>query len=339
MTSITIRKMFEAGMHFGHRTSFWNPKLKPYIYGVYNGIHIIDLDKSYPLFLKAMGFLQSVSARGGKILFVGCKRSATRSLTENASRCGMYYLTRRWLGGTLTNFSTIRRSVNRYLALEARLERSGFSEVSKKEAISLRRELEKMRRNFEGIRDMIRPPDVLFIVDVVREKIAVKEAQVLGIPIVAILDTNCDTAGLDYVIPGNDDSLSSISLCATAAADAILAGAEQAGYGDSSDEETEASLSAKLRKTTGKTQSEAGKPADTQSEAGKPANTQSETGKPADTQSEAGKPADTQSEAGKPADTQSEAGKPDSSTSEAGKSADTQSEAGKPSASEDSSET
>ena len=324
-------------MHFGHRTSFWNPKLKPYIYGVYNGIHIIDLDKSYPLFLKAMGFLQSVSARGGKILFVGCKRSATRALTENANRCGMYYLTRRWLGGTLTNFSTIRCSVTRYLALEAKLTRGGFSDISKKEAVRLRRELEKMRRNFEGIRDMVRPPDALFIVDVVREKIAVKEAQVLGVPIVAILDTNCDTAGLDYVIPGNDDSLSSISLCATAAADAILAGAEQAEHGGSFEEEKGAKLSAKWKKTTGETQSEASKPADAQSEASKPADVQSEASKPADAQSEASKPADVQSEVSKPADTQSEVSKPADVQSEASKPADVQ-EVVEPSASEDSPE-
>ncbi len=255
MTTITIRKMFEAGMHFGHRTSFWNPKLKPYIYGVSNGIHIIDLDKSYPLFLKAMGFLRSIGAEGGKVLFVGCKRSAVRALTENANRCGMYYLTRRWLGGTLTNFSVIRRSVNHYLDLEGKLERGSFSDFSKKETVRLRRELEKMRRNFNGIRDMVRPPDALFIVDVVREKIAVREARVLGIPIVAILDTNCDIDSLDYIIPGNDDSLSSISLYASAAADAILSGKAWAEQRKLSGEGP--GLPSGWQEATGGTQSEA----------------------------------------------------------------------------------
>lgn len=222
MTEVTVRQLFEAGAHFGHRSRFWNPKLAPYIYGEHNGVHIIDLDKTLPLLKEALNFLSSLAASGGRVLFVGTKRTASRAIRENAERCGMPYVHHHWLGGALTNFKTVRRSIVRYGELKDLVENGKLETMRKKEAQRMRRRLQKLSRSFEGIRELERPPDALFIVDVGRENIAVKEAAKLEIPIVAIVDTNGSLDNVDYVIPGNDDALRSVQLYATLVADTII---------------------------------------------------------------------------------------------------------------------
>jgi small subunit ribosomal protein S2 len=218
--------MLEAGVHFGHQTRFWNPKMAPYIFGHRNKIHIINLESTVPLFGEAENFLSKLSARGGQVLFVGTKRAARDVVPREAERCGMPYVSQRWLGGTLTNYATVRRSVKRLLELEAMAEDGTMDLLIKKEMVKMHRELGKLEKSLGGIRSMESLPDALFVIDVGYEKIAVAEANKLGIPVVALVDTNNSPDGIDYVIPANDDAISAVTLFATAIADAILSGRE-----------------------------------------------------------------------------------------------------------------
>jgi small subunit ribosomal protein S2 len=219
-----MKQMLEAGVHFGHQTRRWNPKMKPYIFGKRNGIYIVDLQKTEQLFREAADFVRWLGTNGRRLLFVGTKRQAQDAIQEEARRCGQFFVTHRWLGGTLTNFVTIRTSIERMKELEMRLG-DADSPLTKKERVRLDRELDKMQRNLEGIRDMSQLPDALFVIDPKREAIAVSEANKLGIPVVALVDTNCDPELIDYVIPGNDDAIRSIRLFAAHVADAYLDGA------------------------------------------------------------------------------------------------------------------
>ncbi len=222
MSDVTMRQMLEAGVHFGHQTRFWHPKMSPYIFGERNKIHIINLEKTLPLFRDATNFIGRLAAKRGKVLFVGTKRAAQESIEREASRCGMPYVNRRWLGGMLTNYKTVKQSIRRLTDLEQLIESGGLERLSKKEGLQIRRELEKLNRGLAGIKNMGGLPDALFIIDVGHERIAVAEAQKLGIPVVAVVDSNNTPDGCDYVIPGNDDAIRSISLYAAAMADAIL---------------------------------------------------------------------------------------------------------------------
>ena len=228
MANVTMRQMLEAGVHFGHQTRYWNPKMAPYIFGERNKIHIINLEKTLPLFNDAVNFLGKLAANGGKILFVGTKRSAREAIREQARRCSMPYVNHRWLGGMLTNFQTVRQSIKRLKDLEQMKTEASFEHLGKKEILRLEREMYKLERSLGGIKEMLGLPDALFVVDVGYERIAVNEAVKLGIPVVAILDTNNSLDGVDYVIPGNDDAIRSIQLYCTTIADAISDGIVQA---------------------------------------------------------------------------------------------------------------
>jgi len=224
MPSVSMRQMLEAGVHFGHQTRFWNPKMAPYIFGERNKIHIINLERTQPLYAEAATFVKNVVADGGKVLFVGTKRSAREAVQTEAARCGMPYVNQRWLGGMLTNFKTIRQSIKRFTELEELSTSGALEKRGKKEAQSLRREMEKLQKSLGGIKDMGALPDVLFVIDVGHENIAVHEAKKLGIPVVAVVDTNCSPDAIDYVIPGNDDAMRAIQLYAIGIADAVLEG-------------------------------------------------------------------------------------------------------------------
>ena len=224
MSNVSMRQMLEAGVHFGHQTRFWNPKMAPYLFGHRNKIHIINLEKTLPLYNEAVNFVSKLSARKGKIMFVGTKRAAQSIIAEEATRCGMPYISRRWLGGLLTNFKTVRQSLNRLKELETAKLGGSMERMSKKDMLLHNRELEKLGRNLSGIKDMTGLPDALFVVDVGYEYIAVKEARKLGIPVIGVVDSNNDPQGIDYVIPGNDDAIRSIRLYAGGIADAILDG-------------------------------------------------------------------------------------------------------------------
>jgi len=219
-----MRELLDAGVHFGHQTQRWNPKMKPYIFTQRNGIYIVDLRQTAVAFREALDFLRNLASDGGSVMFVGTKRQAQDAVREAAERTGMYFVNQRWLGGLLTNFETIRKSVARLKDLEAMEEDGRMTLLPKKEVIKLRREKFKLFRNLEGIKDMSKTPDAVFVLDVRRERIAIREAMNLGIPIVAIVDTNCDPEGIDFVVPGNDDALRSIRLFLGAAADAIQEG-------------------------------------------------------------------------------------------------------------------
>jgi small subunit ribosomal protein S2 len=224
---LSIRALLEAGVHFGHQTQRWNPRMKPYIFGDRNGIHIIDLDKTLPMFQEAIDFLRETAAQGGKVLFVGTKRQAQASVQTEALRCHQFYVNNRWLGGALTNFKTVKKSIERYIGLEETVQdEEKVAAYTKRERARLNRELGKYRRSLEGLKQMTRLPDAVFILDVNREHIAVSEAQRLGIPIVAIVDSNSNPDGIDYVIPGNDDALRAVHLYCRCIADACLEGAE-----------------------------------------------------------------------------------------------------------------
>jgi len=229
MASISMRQMLEAGVHFGHQTRYWNPKMAPYIFGSRNNIHIINLEKSLPLFNDAMNFLGSLAARRGKILLVGTKRNASDHIKREAQRCNMPYVNFRWLGGMLTNYKTIKLSIKRLKELEAMEQEGGFERFNKKEALSLRRERDKLERSLGGIKDMEGLPDALFVIDIGHEKIAVSEARKLGIPVVGVVDTNHNPDGIDYMIPGNDDSMRSIQLYCQSVSEAILSGLASMG--------------------------------------------------------------------------------------------------------------
>jgi len=237
MTNVSMRQMLEAGVHFGHQTRFWDPKMAPYIFGERNKIHIINLEKTLPLFKEALNFLGSVAAKQGTILFVGTKRAAHEAVREEAERAGMPYVNHRWLGGMLTNFKTVKQSIKRLKDLEAMSRDGHFDRLSKKEVLMLRREMEKLERSIGGIKDMNGMPDALFVIDVGHEKIAVAEANKLGIPVVGVVDTNTNPNNIDYVIPGNDDAIRAIRLYLSAAADAIIEGrASRALAGAAEDE-------------------------------------------------------------------------------------------------------
>ncbi|MGC8906854.1 MAG: 30S ribosomal protein S2 [Desulfomonilaceae bacterium] len=224
MSLITMKQLLEAGVHFGHQTRRWNPKMKPYIFGARNGIYIIDLQKTVRLFKRAYTFVQETVAQGGSVLFVGTKKQAQDAIYEEATRCGQFYVNNRWLGGMLTNFSTIRQSIERLNHLSAILEKPEQTSFTKKELVNFRRLHEKLSRNLQGIREMRKLPAAVFIVDPKKENIAVKEARKLAIPIVAIVDSNCDPDEIDYVIPGNDDAIRAIRLFAARIADACIEG-------------------------------------------------------------------------------------------------------------------
>ena len=230
MANVSMRTMLESGVHFGHQTRFWHPKMEPYIFGERNKIHIINLDKTVPLFNAAVKFVERLAARPGrKILFVGTKRSAQETITREAVRCNMPYVSRRWLGGMLTNFKTVKQSVRRLKDLEEQIASGALELLSKKEGLTLKREAAKLDLSIGGIKDMDSLPDAIFIVDVGHERIAVAEANKLGIPIVGIVDTNNSPDGVDYIIPGNDDAIRSVGLYTTAIADAVLSGSPEVG--------------------------------------------------------------------------------------------------------------
>jgi len=224
MTSVSMRQMLEAGVHFGHQTRFWNPKMAPFIFGERNKIHIINLEKTQPLYATAAAFIKGVASEGGKVLFVGTKRSARDAVQKEAARCAMPYVNQRWLGGMLTNFKTIRQSIKRLNELDEMAQSGALDRRGKKEAQMLRREMDKLLRSLGGIRNMTALPDALFVIDVGHEQIAIHEAQKLGIPVVAVVDTNCSPDGIDYVIPGNDDAMRAILLYAGGIADSVLEG-------------------------------------------------------------------------------------------------------------------
>ena len=223
-SSVSMRDMLEAGVHFGHQTRFWNPKMKPFIFGERSKIHIVNLEKTLPLYQDAVNYIGKLASDGGRVLFVGTKRPARETIEKEATRAGMPFVSHRWLGGMLTNFNTVRNSIKRLKDLKAQEEDGTFNVLGKKEVTMLRREMDKLERGFGGIKDMPGLPDALFIVDVGFEKIAVKEARKLGIPIVAVVDTNNSPDDIDYVIPGNDDAIRAIQLYTRGIADAVIDG-------------------------------------------------------------------------------------------------------------------
>ena len=224
MADVTMREMLEAGVHFGHQTRFWNPRMAPYIFGDRNKIHIINLEKSLPLYGESVNFIRRMAANRGTILFVGTKRAAQAAVAREAARCGMPYVDRRWLGGMLTNFRTVKNSIKRLKEYETLIDEGGLERLSKKEGLAVQREAAKLKRSLGGIRDMDGIPDAIFIIDVGHEKIAVAEAVKLSIPVVGVVDTNNTPEGVDYVIPGNDDAIRSIELYLYGAASAIIEG-------------------------------------------------------------------------------------------------------------------
>ena len=219
-----MRQMLEAGVHFGHQTRYWNPRMAPYIFGARGKIHIINLEKTLPLFTDAMNFLSAIAQKRGTVLFVGTKRSARDTLKEEAARCGMPYISQRWLGGMLTNFRTVKQSIARLKEIEAMSVDGSFEKLVKHEVLGLIREKEKLEKSLGGIKNMNALPDALFVIDIGHEDIAIKEAKKLGIPVIAVVDTNYDPALVDYAIPGNDDAIRAVQLYASAAADAVLEG-------------------------------------------------------------------------------------------------------------------
>ena len=225
MSQITMKQLLEAGVHFGHQTRRWNPKMKPYIFGARNGIYIVDLQKTVRYFRNAYSFISEITQKGEKVLFVGTKKQAQDSIMEEAIRADQYYVNNRWLGGMLTNFSTIKRSIDRLKKIEAMAEDGTYDLLIKKEVLQLDREKAKLEKNLGGIKNMTRLPAAVFVVDTNKEEIAVKEAIKLGIPVVAVVDTNCDPDGIDYIIPGNDDAIRALRLFASKMADACLEGA------------------------------------------------------------------------------------------------------------------
>ena len=224
MANITMRQMLEAGVHFGHQSRYWNPKMAPYIFGERNKIHIVNLEKSLPLYIDAMNFVSKLAARKGKILFVGTKRQAQELIKQEAERCNMPFVNHRWLGGMLTNFKTVKQSIKRLKDIEQMDADGSLERLSKKEGIMISREREKLDRSLGGIKDMGGLPDAIFIIDVGHEKIAITEANKLGIPVIAVVDTNSSPDGVDYIIPGNDDALRAISLYAQGTSTAVLEG-------------------------------------------------------------------------------------------------------------------
>ena len=225
--SVTMRQMLEAGVHFGHQTRFWNPRMAPFIFGQRNKIHIVNLEKTMVKYNEAMDFVRKLAANRGNIMFVSTKRQAREIIAEEAQRAGMPFVDERWLGGMLTNFKTVKQSIKRLKEVEAMMEDGSVERLSKREALTVRRELEKLQKSIGGIKEMGGLPDALFVIDVGYHKIAITEAQKLGIPVVAVVDTNHSPEGVDYIIPGNDDSSRAIRLYARGVADAVLQGRSQ----------------------------------------------------------------------------------------------------------------
>jgi small subunit ribosomal protein S2 len=233
LVSVTMKELLEAGVHFGHQVRRWNPKMKEYIFGERNGIYIIDLQKTQRMFREAIAFVTNLIAedKGKTVLFVGTKRQAQDAIREESEKCGQFYVNQRWLGGLLTNFQTVQKSIKRLKDLESMQTDGRYEKLTKKERIKLDRERESLNKNLSGIKGMTRLPDAIFIIDVKKEEIAVAEANRLGIPIVAVVDTNCSPEGIDYVIPGNDDALRAVRLFASRIADAIVEGNQIATEG------------------------------------------------------------------------------------------------------------
>ena len=236
MPNITMRQMLEAGVHFGHQTRYWDPKMAPYIFGARGKIHIINLEKTLPLLIDSLNFIGGIAAKRGSVIFVGTKRAASKSVAEEATRCGMPYVSHRWLGGMLTNFRTIRQSIKRLRQIEKMEEDGSFARLLKKEVLQLTRERDKLEKTLGGIKDMKNLPNAMFVVDVGHEDIAVKEARKLGIPVIGIVDTNCSPNDIDYIIPGNDDAIRSIRLYTQLAADAVLEGRASVPHIEEGDE-------------------------------------------------------------------------------------------------------
>lgn len=235
--SVSMREMLEAGCHFGHQTRFWNPKMAQYIFGARNKIHIINLEKTVEKFEQAQKFVRELTARGGKVLFVDAKRGGREIIAEQAQRAGCCWVDQRWLGGTLTNFKTVKQTIKHLKEMEQVIAEGGLEKMSKKEALDFSREIEKLNKSIGGIKEMTSLPDALFVIDVGYHKIAIAEANKLGIPVIAVVDTNNSPDGVDYVIPGNDDSGKAVAIYASGIADAVLAGKEEAATGDKEAEE------------------------------------------------------------------------------------------------------
>lgn len=231
MPKVTMRQMLEAGVHFGHQTRYWNPKMGQYIFGARNKIHIINLEQTLPMFNDSMNFIGKLAAKGGKVLFVGTKRSAREAVKDSALACKMPYVNHRWLGGMLTNFKTVKQSIRRLKELEKMMEDGSLERRGKKEVLMLQRELVKLENSFGGIKHMRGLPDAIFVIDVGYEKIAVQEAKKLGIPVIGVVDTNNSLENIDYVIPGNDDAIRAIQLYVSAASDAVNEGHASAAAG------------------------------------------------------------------------------------------------------------
>ena len=238
MANVSMRQMLEAGVHFGHQTRYWNPKMAPYIFGERSKIHIVNLEQTLPMFNDAMNYMGRLASKGGKILFVGTKRAAREAVREAAIRCNMPYVDHRWLGGMLTNFKTVRQSIKRLKDLETMEQDGSFDRLSKKEVIGLRREMEKLERSLGGIKNMPSLPDALFVIDFGHEKIAIQEANKLGIPVIGVVDTNNSPAGIAYIVPGNDDAIRAIKLYTDSSASAIADGhtVVASGTGDDTEE-------------------------------------------------------------------------------------------------------
>ncbi len=236
MAKITMRQMLEAGVHFGHQTRYWNPKMAQFIFGKRNNIHIVNLENSLPMFNDALNFVSKLASKKGRILFVGTKRAAQDAIREDAERANMPYVNRRWLGGMLTNYQTVRQSIKRLDSIQEMIESGKTEGLKKKEVLNMAREQEKLEKSSGGIRKMGGVPDALFIIDVDHERIAIQEANKLGIPVIAVVDTNSNPDGVDYVIPGNDDSMRAIRLYTANIADAILEGRASVTTGDNNEE-------------------------------------------------------------------------------------------------------
>lgn len=226
MSKFSMKQLLEAGVHFGHQTRRWHPKMAPYLFGQRNGIHIIDLQKTLKMANEGYQFMNALATAGGKVLFVGTKRQARDSIREEAGRAGQFYVNHRWLGGALTNFSTVQQSVRKMKDLQRQKEEGVFELLTKKEALQLERKLQKLERSLGGIKEMLSLPDCLFVIDIRKEALAVAEARKLGIPIVAVVDSNCNPSGIDYIIPGNDDAIRAIRLFCSKMADALIEGSE-----------------------------------------------------------------------------------------------------------------
>ena len=248
MTTVNMRDMLQAGVHFGHQTRFWNPKMDQYIFGSRNKIHIINLEQTVPAFNEALAYLQQLASNNNKILFVGTKRAASKIVKEQAERANMPFVSHRWLGGMLTNYKTIRASIKKYRDLEQQKNDGTFTKLTKKEALMRQREMDKLELSIGGIKDMGGLPDALFVIDVDHERIAILEANKLGIPVIGVVDSNSDPDGIDFVIPGNDDAIRAIKLYVVAAADAILAGKAANSNFSSRDEFVEVDESAEGEK-------------------------------------------------------------------------------------------